>query len=98
MPSAHDFVLTPVAPHSLTIRPLVITDDSEIRLHVTSRTHSFLASVDGRSELFDLSAELRIKKADFTIKVVKQHENAFFSTLKNKLMWGADKRNKSLLE
>ncbi|MBO7337983.1 MAG: NAD kinase [Paludibacteraceae bacterium] len=92
MPNAHNIILTPVAPHSLTIRPLVVTDDSELRLKVVSRTNSFLCSVDGRSELFKECAELKIRKAKYVVKVVKQHEGSFLKTLKNKLMWGVDKR------
>ena len=92
MPNAHDIILTPVAPHSLTIRPLVITDDSVLKLRITSRTNSYLCSIDGRSELFNESVELKIRKAKYTVKVVKQHDGAFISTLKNKLMWGIDKR------
>lgn len=92
VPNAKGIILTPIASHSLTIRPLIITDDCEIRLHVDSRTKSFLTSVDGRSRVFDHEVELIIKKADFNIKVVKQKDHDFFNTLRNKLMWGADKR------
>jgi len=92
VPNAKSIILTPIASHSLTVRPLIITDDCEIRLEIDSRTNSFLASVDGRSEVFNQSTVLHIKKADYTIKVVKQKEHTFFNTLRNKLMWGVDKR------
>lgn len=92
VPQAKNIILTPIASHSLTVRPLVITDDCEIRLRVDSRTNSFLASVDGRSQVFDHNTELIIRKADFVIKVVKQKNHNFFNTLRNKLMWGIDKR------
>ncbi|MDR3705053.1 MAG: NAD kinase [Paludibacteraceae bacterium] len=91
-PQAKNIILTPIASHSLTVRPLIITDDCEIRLQVDSRTNSFLAAVDGRSQVFEQSAELIIKKADFSIKVVKQKDHNFYNTLRNKLMWGVDKR------
>jgi len=92
VPQAKNIILTPIASHSLTVRPLIITDDCEIRLQVDSRTNSFLAAVDGRSQVFEQSAELIIKKADFSIKVVKQKDHNFYNTLRNKLMWGVDKR------
>jgi NAD+ kinase len=92
VPQSKSIILTPVAPHSLTVRPLVITDDSEISLHIDSRTKSFLASVDGRSEVLGQEIEIRIKKADFTVKVLKQKDHNFFNTLRTKLMWGRDTR------
>ncbi len=91
-PQAKVIILTPVAPHSLTMRPLVLTDDLDLRIEVDSRTNSFLASVDGRSEVFDSKNTLHIKKAKHAIKVVKQKDHDFFNTLRNKLMWGVDKR------
>lgn len=92
VPNANGIILTPIASHSLTVRPLIITDDCIVRLRVQSRTKSFLVSVDGRSQVFDHEVEMVIKKANFSIKVVKQQNHDFFSTLRNKLMWGADKR------
>ncbi len=92
IPNAKNIILTPVASHSLTVRPLVLTDDSIIRVEVKSRTNSFLASVDGRSEVFNHTNTLHIKKANYTIKVVKQQDHDFFNTLRNKLLWGVDKR------
>jgi NAD+ kinase len=92
VPDAKIIILSPIAPHSLTVRPLVITDDSDIRLEVLSRTNLFLAAVDGRSEVFNQNNVLHIKKADYNIKVVKQQDHDFFNTLRNKLMWGVDKR------
>jgi NAD+ kinase len=92
VPHAKVIILSPIAPHSLTVRPLVITDDSQIRLEVQSRTSLFLAAVDGRSEVFSQNNVLHIRKADHTIKVVKQKDHDFFNTLRKKLMWGVDKR------
>ena len=92
VPQAKNIILTPVASLSLTVRPLVLTDDAVIRIEVKSRTNSFLASVDGRAEVFGQNNTLHIRKADYTIKVVKQKDHDFFNTLRNKLMWGVDKR------
>ncbi|MBQ9591470.1 MAG: NAD kinase [Paludibacteraceae bacterium] len=95
MPGSHNLTLSPIAPHSLTLRPLVITDDYVVRLRVQSRTGRFLASVDGRSEAMDEGTEIVIKRAPFKMKVVFLQENAFIATLKDKLLWGADSRAKS---
>ena len=84
--------LTPVAPHSLNIRPIVIGDDMEIKLEVESRSHSFLAAIDGRSERVDEGTTVTIAKAPFRIRLVKRHNHRYFSTLRSKLMWGADSR------
>lgn len=92
IPQANNIILTPIASHSLTVRPLVITDNSTISLKVSSRTNSYLVSVDGRSKVLSGDVNLDIKKADYTIKVIKQQNHAFINTLKEKLMWGADKR------
>ncbi len=92
VPTAKALVLTPIASHSLTVRPLVITDDCRIRLQVSSRTKSFLVSIDGRSQVLSEDMQLHIRKADYTIKVVKEKGHDYINTLKTKLMWGADKR------
>nr|WP_308535685.1 NAD kinase [uncultured Prevotella sp.] len=84
--------LTPVAPHSLNIRPIVISDEMEIRLEVESRSHNFLAAIDGRSEKLSEGTTLIITKAPFRIRIVKRRNHRYFSTLRSKLMWGADSR------
>lgn len=93
VPQAQDFILSPVASHSLNVRPIIIPDSWIIELEVHSRTHSFLASLDGRSKVLNQTTKLIISKAPFTIKVIKQIHHTYFNTLKNKLMWGMDKRN-----
>lgn len=93
VPQAENIILSPVASHSLNVRPLIIPDTWDIELEVFSRTNSFLVAVDGRSKVLNQSTKLRITKADYTIKVLKQQDYTFFDTLKNKLMWGVDKRN-----
>ena len=86
--------LTPVAPHSLNIRPVVINDTAEITLDVESRSHNYLVAIDGRSERMTEGTRLVIRKAAHTIKIVKQRNQRYFSTLREKLMWGADQRGR----
>lgn len=93
VPEARNMILSPVASHSLNVRPLIIPDTWDIELEIFSRTLSYLVAVDGRSKVLNESTKLRITKADYTIKVLKQPDYTFFDTLKNKLMWGVDKRN-----
>ncbi len=91
-PACRDFVLSPVAPHSLNVRPLVVPDTSVIRLRVESRNRFYLISLDGRSEIFPTGVELTIGKAEHAVQVVKRHGHTFYQTLREKLMWGADVR------
>lgn len=92
IPQSSSLCLTPVAPHSLNIRPVVINDTAEITLDVESRSHNFLVAIDGRSERMTEGTRLVIRKAAHTIKIVKQRNQRYFSTLREKLMWGADQR------
>ena len=91
-PTASNFIMAAVAPHSLSNRPLVVSDSSIITLDIESRSNSFLISLDGRSNVFKTGTRLLIRKADFTLKVIKRRENTFFDTLRNKLKWGVDPR------
>lgn len=92
MPGTKNFIISPIAPHNLTVRPMVIPDDKEITLKVDGREDSFLATLDFRSRVFDKSMELKIRKAKYTIKTVKFPNSTFFETIRNKLMWGLDRR------
>ena len=92
VPHSKTIAITPVAPHSLNVRPIVIRDDWEITLDVESRSHNFLVAVDGRSESCKETTRLTISRADYSIKVVKRFNHIFFDTLRNKMMWGADVR------
>jgi len=92
VPHSNTIAITPVAPHSLNIRPIVINDDWEITLDVESRSHNFLVAIDGRSETCREGTRLTIRKADHYIKVVKRPDHIFFHTLRDKMMWGADGR------
>lgn len=94
IPQSSSLCLTPVAPHSLNIRPVVINDTAEITLDVESRSHNYLVAIDGRSERMTEGTRLAIRKAAHTIKIVKQRNQRYFSTLREKLMWGADQRGR----
>ena len=94
IPQSSSLCLTPVAPHSLNIRPVVINDTAEITLDVESRSHNYLVAIDGRSERMTEGTRLVIRKAAHTIKIVKQRNQRYFSTMREKLMWGADQRGR----
>jgi NAD+ kinase len=92
VPQSGSLCITPVAPHSLNIRPIVINDTSVIELEVESRSHNFLVAIDGRSEKLDECTKLKIIKAPYCVKIVKLKNKRYFSTLHEKMMWGADTR------
>lgn len=94
IPQSGSLCLTPVAPHSLNIRPIVINDTAEIQLDIESRSHNYLVAIDGRSERMTEKTSLVIRKAAHSIKIVKQRNQRYFSTLREKLMWGADQRER----
>jgi NAD+ kinase len=93
MPGSQNFVITPIAPHNLNVRPLVISDNNVITLKITGRSSHYMVSLDSRSEVIDSSIELTLKKADFYVNFIKLENQSFFSTIRNKLLWGLDKRN-----
>lgn len=92
VPQSGSLCITPVAPHSLNIRPIVINDTSVIELEVCSRSHNYLVAIDGRSMKLTEGTRLTIRKADYMVKLVKLKNQRYFSTLHRKLMWGADSR------
>lgn len=92
-PDSQNFVISPIAPHHLTVRPIVVPDHNLITLRVEGRGLHFLTSVDSQSEAIYFSVLLMIRKASFNVKTVRLKDHNFFSTLRNKLMWGVDKRN-----
>lgn len=92
-PSAQSLVISPIAPHSLTVRPLVIPDDYKITLDVESRSRNFRVAIDGHSEVFATGTKLILGKASHTVKVIKRENQSFYDTLRHKLMWGSDNRN-----
>lgn len=93
VPESNSFIISPIAPHNLNVRPLVVPDNSLINLTMLSRTENCLISLDHRSMPIDSLSELSIKKADFPIRMLQLPHSDFFNTLRNKLMWGVDLRN-----
>lgn len=91
-PQAKNFVISPVAPHSLTTRPLVITDGCTLSIDVQSRTNAYQVAIDGNSYTLTTTNRLKIRQAPYKIKVVQRPRHTFYETLRDKLMWGADKR------
>lgn len=92
-PDVDSFVLTPIAPHNLNARPLVIPDTTEIRLRVSGREDFYLISLDSRIASVRNESVLIVKKTPFKINMVEITEETFLKTLRNKLLWGEDKRN-----
>lgn len=93
LPGSNAFIISPVAPHNLTVRPMVVTDDKKIRLTINSRSGQFMVALDSRSYILHTDRELIIDKAPYGLKLVKLKNNNFYHTLRTKLMWGLDKRN-----
>ena len=92
-PEVASLVVTPMAPHNLNARPLVITDDTEITLKVSGREEQFLISLDSRIAAVAIDTTVYIKKAPFTLSIIEFKEETFLATIRKKLLWGADKRN-----
>ncbi len=92
-PDVKSLVITPIAPHNLNARPLVITDETEIELKVSGREKQYLVSLDSRIATVENDTVLKIKKTPFQINMVEIHEETFLKTLRKKLLWGEDKRN-----
>jgi len=93
LPGSGNFVLTPVSPHTLSVRPMVISDDNIIRIKADGREKNYLVSLDYRQACLPFEEELLIKKSTKKLKLLKLSNTSFFSTLRNKLLWGIDKRN-----
>ncbi len=93
LPTSANFILVPIASHNLTVRPLVIPDNHVIRLKVHSRSKNLLVTLDNRTVLVNDAFEFVVRKADFELKMLKLPNTNFYGTIRNKLMWGADKRN-----
>lgn len=92
-PDTSSFVITPVAPHNLNVRPLVVPDDSVISFELEGRTDSFICTLDARKELVPRHVQLAVKREAFTLGLVRLHERNFLQTLREKLAWGFDTRN-----
>ena len=92
-PESGSFVITPVSPHNLNIRPIVVPDDNIISFEIEGRTDGFLVTLDSRREIVTKEVQLAVRKEKFGINLIRLNENNFLQTLRNKLNWGLDKRN-----
>jgi NAD+ kinase len=92
-PESGSFVLTPIAPHNLNVRPIVIPDNTIVSFEIESRSDEVICALDSRRELVDKNVLLAVRKENFGINLVRLNENNFLQTLRNKLSWGLDKRN-----
>jgi NAD+ kinase len=93
VPSSENFVITPVAPHNLNVRPLVIPDSSILTFEIEGRSDAFLCTLDSRQETIDASAQMAVKKADWSLNLIRLNDANFLDTIRTKLNWGKDQRN-----
>ncbi|MDQ1151581.1 NAD kinase [Sphingobacterium zeae] len=93
MPESGNFVITPISPHNLNVRPIVISNQFTLELEIESRSNQYILSCDSKNESIDTSIKLTIKQAPFTINLIRLPHESFFSTLREKLLWGIDVRN-----
>jgi NAD+ kinase len=93
LPDSQNFIISPISPHNLTVRPIVVPDNSEILLRPEGRSSRYLVSMDHRHRVIEGTTNIRIRKAPFTMQVLRLENTSFYSTLRSKLMWGVDKRN-----
>jgi NAD+ kinase len=92
-PGCQVHILTPIAPHNLNVRPMVVPDHMPIKLNIEGRNRSYLISLDGNSHSIKQNEEVIIHKANYMVNVIKFEENNFLDTIRNKMLWGKDKRN-----
>lgn len=92
-PSNQNFIITPVAPHNLNVRPLIVSENEKINLKIRSRAEEYFLSLDSRNFPLSTDVELTIEKADFKILIVEAVDATYFTTLREKMLWGSDKRN-----
>ncbi|MDW7690918.1 NAD kinase [Flammeovirgaceae bacterium SG7u.111] len=93
IPTSSNFIISPVSPHNLSVRPLIVSDDSVISFAIEARSKNFLVSLDSRSRKVDVNMQLAVRKCDFEVSLIKLFEDNFLDTLRNKLNWGLDVRN-----
>ena len=93
IPTSDSFIIAPMSPHNLNVRPLIVSSDSVLKFEVSSRSQNFLISIDSRSRVIDSKISIEVKKAAFSGKIVKIPGDDFLQTLRNKLNWGLDVRN-----
>jgi NAD+ kinase len=92
-PGCQVHILTPIAPHNLNVRPMVVPDHMPIKLSIEGRERKYLISLDGHSLPISQKEEVTVYKADYMINVIKFEDNNFLDTIRNKMLWGIDKRN-----
>ena len=93
MPQSNNFIIAPVSPHNLNVRPMVVSDNSIISFEIQGRSKNYLISLDSRSKVVDASVQLAVKKEKFKARLMKLNGDNYLDTLRNKLNWGFDKRN-----
>lgn len=93
LPQTNNFIISPVCPHNLNVRPMIVSDRSVISFEVEGRSSGYLASLDSRSTAVDMNVQLAVRRENFAARLVKLHHVNFLSTLRSKLNWGLDKRN-----
>lgn len=93
LPETNNFIISPISPHTLTVRPIVVPDNCEITLKPESRSTKYLVSMDHRTEIVQGVISLKVTKAHYTMKIIRLNHSSFYNTLRNKLMWGIDRRN-----
>ncbi len=96
-PDSSSFVITPIAPHNLNIRPIIVPDNTIISFELEGRSDGFVCTLDSRREIITKEIQLAVKKESFDIKLIRMNENNFLQTLREKLSWGLDKRNQTVL-
>ncbi|MEJ5994289.1 NAD kinase [Pedobacter sp. Du54] len=93
LPNAQNFVITPIAPHNLNVRPVIVPDHVVLTFEIEARTTKFLVSCDSRTETVDRSVKITVNKANFNINLIRLNNESYLTTLRNKLLWGIDTRN-----
>lgn len=93
LPHSENFILTPVSPHNLTVRPIIVPDNSKLSFTIEGRSKNYLVSLDSRITTVDDSVKFNVQKADFKVKLIQLRDNNYFKTLRQKLNWGLDVRN-----
>ncbi|ADY52511.1 ATP-NAD/AcoX kinase [Pseudopedobacter saltans DSM 12145] len=93
LPRSGNLVITPISPHNLTVRPVILPDIHELTFEIETRSSKYLTTLDSRTEIIDSSVRLKVKRADFDINLIRLDNESYLSTLRNKLLWGIDTRN-----
>jgi NAD+ kinase len=93
IPDSENFIITPIAPHNLNVRPIIISNNKTISFKITGRSDSFNISLDSRNATVGANVEIKVRKADFRFNMINLEGQHFFTTLRNKMMWGIDKRH-----